>query len=142
MGPPPSSRQVYGSDSARGSALRSFVGGKLRMDTSAVGVLLPRNTMGLSNANDAHVYRDAEMFLAGGKGWAAAPAWLTMRELAGLGSAASPLSVGPVRRCVPWWCGRRAMQREPQPGVRPHAVRSGAQPTLRLLVVSVPHVER
>ena len=54
--------QVYGSDAARAAALREFSGGRLR--TSA-GNLLPFNTAGLGNANDAHVVPDAQLFLAG-----------------------------------------------------------------------------
>jgi len=54
--------QVYGSDATRAAALREFSGGRLR--TSA-GSLLPFNTGGLDNANDAHVVPDAQLFLAG-----------------------------------------------------------------------------
>jgi hypothetical protein len=54
--------QVYGSDAARAAALREFAGGRLR--TSA-GNLLPFNTSGLANANDAHVVADSQLFLAG-----------------------------------------------------------------------------
>lgn len=54
--------QVYGSDSARAAALRTFSGGHLK--TSA-GNLLPFNTAGLSNANDAHIVADSKLFLAG-----------------------------------------------------------------------------
>ena len=54
--------QVYGSDATRAAALREFVGGRLR--TSA-GNLLPFNTTGLANANDAHVVADDQLFLAG-----------------------------------------------------------------------------
>ena len=43
---------VYGSDAAAAAALRTFSGGKLK--TSA-GDLLPFNTAGLANANDAHL---------------------------------------------------------------------------------------
>jgi hypothetical protein len=53
---------VYGSDAARAAALRAFTGGRLK--TSA-GDLLPFNTEGLDNANDAHVVPDSELFLAG-----------------------------------------------------------------------------
>ncbi len=53
---------VYGSDSVRAAALRTFVGG--RMKTSA-GDLLPLNTLGLANANDAHIVADNKLFLAG-----------------------------------------------------------------------------
>ena len=54
--------QVYGSDATRAAALREFSGG--RMKTSA-GNLLPFNTAGLPNANDAHVVADSQLFLAG-----------------------------------------------------------------------------
>jgi len=54
--------QVYGSDAARAAALRELTGGRLR--TSA-GNLLPYNTAGLANANDAHLVADSELFLAG-----------------------------------------------------------------------------
>lgn len=53
---------VYGSDTARAAALRSFQGGKLK--TSGVN-LLPLNTAGFANANDAHLFLDEELFLAG-----------------------------------------------------------------------------
>jgi hypothetical protein len=54
--------QVYGSDATRAAALREFAGGRMR--TSA-GNLLPFNTTGLANANDAHVVADNQLFLAG-----------------------------------------------------------------------------
>jgi len=54
--------QVYGSDAARASALRSFSGGRLR--TSA-GDMLPYNTTGLANANDSHLLPDTSLFVAG-----------------------------------------------------------------------------
>jgi len=54
--------QIYGSDAARAAALREFSGGRLR--TSAGG-LLPLNTSGLANANDAHRVADSQLFLAG-----------------------------------------------------------------------------
>ena len=54
--------QVYGSDATRAAALREFAGGRMR--TSA-GNLLPFNTTGLANANDAHVVADDQLFLAG-----------------------------------------------------------------------------
>ncbi len=54
--------QVYGSDTARASALRTFSGGQMR--TSA-GNMLPLNTSGLANANDSHVMPDSKLFLAG-----------------------------------------------------------------------------
>ncbi len=53
---------VYGSDATRAAALRSFSDGLLK--TSA-GDLLPFNTAGLANANDAHIFPDSELFLAG-----------------------------------------------------------------------------
>ena len=46
---------IYGSDSVRAAALRTFSGGL--MATSA-GNLLPFNTAGLPNANDAHIFPD------------------------------------------------------------------------------------
>lgn len=54
--------QVYGSDATRAAALREFSGGRLK--TSA-GNLLPFNTAGLPNANDAHRVPDSQLFLAG-----------------------------------------------------------------------------
>ncbi len=54
--------QIYGVDSVRAAALRTFSGG--RMKTSA-GDLLPFNTGKLPNANDAHLVDDAKLFLAG-----------------------------------------------------------------------------
>jgi len=53
---------VYGSDTTRANALRIFSGGLLK--TSA-GNLPPLNTAGLENANDAHIFPDSSMFLAG-----------------------------------------------------------------------------
>jgi hypothetical protein len=53
---------VYGSDSTRAAALREFVGGRLKTSS---GNLLPFNTGGLSNANDAHIFPDNQLFLAG-----------------------------------------------------------------------------
>ena len=58
--------QVYGSDNARGAALRAFSGGKMIMESTPVGTMLPRNTAGLPNANDAHVYPDNQLYLGGG----------------------------------------------------------------------------
>ena len=54
--------QIYGSDVTRAAALRTLSGGHLK--TSA-GNLLPLNTAGLANANDAHVVADSQLFLAG-----------------------------------------------------------------------------
>lgn len=56
---------IYGSDSTRASALRSFAGGKMKSQSSPVGELLPLNTAGLTMANDAHRVPDAQLFLAG-----------------------------------------------------------------------------
>jgi len=53
---------IYGSDVTRANALRTFTGGLLK--TSA-GNLPPLNTAGLENANDAHIFPDSSMFLAG-----------------------------------------------------------------------------
>ena len=53
---------IYGSDATRAAALRTHVGGLLK--TSA-GDLLPFNTAGLPNANDAHIVPDDQLFLAG-----------------------------------------------------------------------------
>ncbi len=54
--------QIYAVDAERAAALREFSGGRLRMST---GNLLPFNTDGFENANDAHLVPDDEMFLAG-----------------------------------------------------------------------------
>jgi len=54
--------QVYGSDATRAAALREFSGGRLKTST---GNLLPFNTTGLANANDAHRVPDSQLFLAG-----------------------------------------------------------------------------
>jgi hypothetical protein len=53
---------VYGSDATRAAALRTFVGGMLK---TSDGNLLPFNTDGLPNANDAHLVPDDQLFLAG-----------------------------------------------------------------------------
>lgn len=58
---------MYGSDNGRAMALRSRVRGKMLMDASPVGPMLPRNVNGLPNANDARAYPDNQLFLAGGK---------------------------------------------------------------------------
>ncbi|MGB8854465.1 MAG: peroxidase family protein [Pirellulales bacterium] len=54
--------QIYGIDAARAAALREFFGGRLKTST---GNLLPFNTAGLANANDAHRVADDKLFLAG-----------------------------------------------------------------------------
>ncbi len=54
--------QVYGSDGTRSRALRTMSGGLMK--TSA-GNLLPLNTAGLENDNDAHQVADNQLFLAG-----------------------------------------------------------------------------
>lgn len=53
---------VYGSDTNRANALRSFTGGKLKTSGNN---LLPLNTNGLPNANDAAIFPDNQLFLAG-----------------------------------------------------------------------------
>lgn len=53
---------IYGSDTTRATALRTFQGGKL---ATSAGNLPPLNTVGLTNANDAHLFPDNELFLAG-----------------------------------------------------------------------------
>ncbi len=54
--------QIYGSDAVRAAALRTFVGGHLK--TSA-GDMLPFNTAGLPNANDAMIVPADQLYLAG-----------------------------------------------------------------------------
>ena len=54
--------QIYGVDSERAAALREFVGGRMKVST---GDLMPFNTDGFENANDAHRVDDAQLFLAG-----------------------------------------------------------------------------
>ena len=54
--------QIYGSDATRSAALREFVGGRLRTST---GALMPLNTGGLANANDAHRLPDDQLYVAG-----------------------------------------------------------------------------
>lgn len=54
--------QVYGSDSARALALRTMSGGLMK---TSEGNMLPFNTLGLENRNDARQVPDTEMFLAG-----------------------------------------------------------------------------
>ena len=56
---------IYGSDSIRSAALRTFLSGKLNVLETAVGQLPPLNTLGLPNNNDAHRSPDNELFLAG-----------------------------------------------------------------------------
>lgn len=56
---------VYGSDTERAAALRTFTGGKLTVRTTEVGNLLPLNDQSLPNANDAHRVADDQLFLAG-----------------------------------------------------------------------------
>ncbi|MBI3821747.1 MAG: carboxypeptidase regulatory-like domain-containing protein [Planctomycetes bacterium] len=53
---------VYGSDATRAAALRTFSGGKMK---TSDGNLLPFNTAGLANANDAHIVANDQLFLAG-----------------------------------------------------------------------------
>lgn len=54
--------QVYGSDTTRANALRTFNDGLLK--TSA-GNMMPFNTDNLPNANDSHMLPNSELFLAG-----------------------------------------------------------------------------
>lgn len=54
--------QIYGIDAMRAAALREFSGGRLKTSS---GSLLPLNTSGLPNANDAHRVADDRLFLAG-----------------------------------------------------------------------------
>jgi len=54
--------EIYGVDATRSAALREHVGGRM---LSSAGGLLPFNTAGLANANDAHVVADSKLFLAG-----------------------------------------------------------------------------
>jgi hypothetical protein len=62
---------IYGSDAARADALRSHHGGRLLTlaDQHISGRegqnLLPLNTMGLPNANDAGIFPDDQLFVAG-----------------------------------------------------------------------------
>jgi hypothetical protein len=53
---------IYGSDATRAAALGTFSGGLLR---TSEGNLMPLNTTGLANANDAHIFPDNQMFLSG-----------------------------------------------------------------------------
>ena len=54
--------QVYGVNAERAAALREFSGGRMKV---SAGNLLPFNTVGLENANDAHRLPDDELYLAG-----------------------------------------------------------------------------
>lgn len=56
---------IYGSDSTRAAALRSFVDGKLLVTSSPVGDLPPLNTAGLPNLNQAHRVPDNQLYLSG-----------------------------------------------------------------------------
>src|SRR5262245_22902440 len=56
---------IYGSDTVRAAALRTFSGGKLKVTSSSVGDLPPLNTAGLPNANDTHRVASDQLFLAG-----------------------------------------------------------------------------
>jgi len=53
---------IYGSDATRAAALRTFSGGLLK---TSEGNLMPLNTAGLANANDARIFPDNQLFLAG-----------------------------------------------------------------------------
>jgi len=54
--------QIYGSDKDRALALRTLSGGLMK---TSEGNMLPFNTLGLENRNDARQVPDTEMFLAG-----------------------------------------------------------------------------
>lgn len=54
--------QVYGVDAARLKELRTFEGGLMK---TTAGDLMPFNTAGLANANDAHRVADDALFLGG-----------------------------------------------------------------------------
>jgi len=54
--------QIYGSDKDRALALRTLSGGLLK---TSDGNMLPFNTLGLENDNDAHFVDDTQLFLAG-----------------------------------------------------------------------------
>ena len=54
--------QIYGTDEVRAAALRTFEGGQMKTSS---GDLLPFNTAGFENANDAHRFADDELFLGG-----------------------------------------------------------------------------
>jgi peroxidase len=56
---------IYGSDATRAAALRTFVGGKLKVIETPVGDLPALNTAGLPNNNDAHRVTNDQLFLAG-----------------------------------------------------------------------------
>jgi len=54
--------QIYGVDEERGAALREFRGGRMKVGGNE---LLPLNSSGFENANDAHIIPDDQLFLAG-----------------------------------------------------------------------------
>lgn len=54
--------QIYGSDTTRTNALRTFTRGQLKTSS---GNMLPYNTAGLANANDSHFLPDTQLYLAG-----------------------------------------------------------------------------
>ncbi|MBL8061615.1 MAG: hypothetical protein JNK32_01230 [Anaerolineales bacterium] len=54
--------QVYGVNAERAAALREFSGGRMKV---SAGNLMPFNTAGFENANDAHRVDDSQLFLAG-----------------------------------------------------------------------------
>ena len=71
--------QIYGIDDARAYSLRAFFGGKMAMDSSPGGPMLPRNSGKLPNMNDARVIKDEDLFLAGGGSRASVDAWDSLR---------------------------------------------------------------
>ncbi len=54
--------QIYGVDAERAAALREFSGGRMKV---SAGNLMPFNTDGFPNANDAHRVDDTKLFMAG-----------------------------------------------------------------------------
>jgi hypothetical protein len=87
--------QVYGSTEERANALRLFEYGKLRMEDTANGPMLPRNTGALPNDNDARVVPDRDLFLAGGACGRRLPNWgrWCLRPVAGRALGRKSLSL-------------------------------------------------
>ena len=124
--------QVYGSDALRASSLRSFVGGKMKMDNTPAGPMLPRNTGGLPNDNASRNFTDAQLFLAGGtmRGPGATAGRIPDRMVAGRARVATPVSDSTLTcPLLPTTC-RRPLEREPPPGSHAEPVCAGAQPAV------------